>query len=98
MKRIALLTTLGLALFATATLAHEYRGQHNSGHAGTSRIHHNGNMASHCRMNSGMRRWGMMNHNAMHRRMDGTAMSGTANSWRADPSYQGQVAADTSVE
>ena len=105
MKRIALLTTVGLALFATAAFAHQYRGQHNSGHGGSSRVQQSGSWGAGCPMNTGMNgrgmmhgNRGMMNHNGMHRGMHTSTRPGTYTNRRANPAYQGQVTPDTSVE
>ena len=103
MKKVALLATVGLALFATAALAHQYRGGHNGGHGGYNRVQQSGYWGAGCPMNSGMNGWGMrygnrgmMNYNGMHRGMYNTTRPGTYSNWRANPAYQGQVTPDTS--
>ena len=106
MKRIALLTTLGLALFATAALAHQYRGGHTDRHgAGFSHVQQRGYWGGGCPINSGMNggnmmygNRAMMNHHGMHRGMYNTARPGTPADWRANPAYQGQAATDPSVD
>ena len=105
MKKVALFATVGLALFATAAFAHQYRGGHNGGHGRYSRVQQSGNWGAGCPMNSGMNGWGMrygnrgmMNYNGMHRGMYNTTRPGTYSNWRANPAYQGQVTPDTSAE
>ena len=106
MKRIALLTTLGLALFATAAFAHQYRGGHNGRHgAGFSHVQQTGYRGGGCPMNSGMNggnmmygNRAMMNHDGMHRGMYNTARPGNRTNWHANPTYQGQVPPNASVD
>jgi hypothetical protein len=100
MKQVALLTTLGLALFATAAFAHQY-----GGHGRFSHVQHSGYTGTGCPMNTGMTGQGimygnheMMNHNGMHRGMYTTTRPGSHTNWRANPVYQGQVEPDVSVE
>ncbi len=102
MKQIALLTTLGLALFATAAFAHQYRGQHNGGFG---HVQQSSSWGTGCPMNTGMNRggmmhgsWGMKNHNGTHRGMYTTTKPGTYTNWRSNPAYQGQAAPNDSVE
>ena len=104
MKRIALLTTVGLVLFATAAFAHQYKGGHNAGHGRYSQVQQSGSWGAGCPKNTGMNGWrmghgnrGMMNHKGMHRGMVKTTRTGTHNR-RANPAYRGQVMQDTSVD
>ena len=98
MKKVALLATVGLALFATAALAHQYRGGHNGGHGRYSQVQQSGYWGAGCRMNTGMNGGGMMHHKGMHRGMYTTTKPGTYTNWHANPAYQGQATPDTSVE
>lgn len=103
MKRIALLTTVGLALFATAAFAHQYRGGHTGRHgAGFSHVQQqSGYWGGGCPMNNGGMMYGnrgMMNHNWMHRGRYNTARPGAPANWRANPAYQGQATTDPSVD
>jgi len=104
MKRIALLTTVGLALFATAAFAHQYKGGHNGGHGRSDQVQQSGSWGMGCPKNTDMNGWrmgyrnrGMMNHNGMHRGMNNTTRTSTHNR-RANPAYRGQVTPDTSVD
>jgi len=105
MKKIALFATVGLALFATAALAHQYRGGHNGGHGRYSQVQQSGAWGAGCPMNTGITggkmmhgQREMMHHNGMHRGMHNTTRHGTYSNWRANPAYQGQATPDTSAE
>ncbi len=105
MKKIVLFATVGLALFATAAFAHQYRGGHNGGHGGYGQFQPSNGWGAGCPMNTGMNGWGMrhgnrgmMHHKGMHQGMYNTTRPGMYSNWRANPAYQGQATLDTSVK
>ncbi len=105
MKKIALFATVGLALFATAAFAHQYRGGHNGGHGGYGQFQPSNGWGAGCPMNSGMNGWGMrhgnrgmMHHKGMHQGMYNTTRPGMYSNWRANPAYQGQGTQETPAD
>ena len=79
MKRITVIIIAGIALLATAAVAHQ-----NS--KGT--MHRNSVSAGNCPMNGNMA--GMMNSNQTGTTLPGNGQQVMSN-WKTDPSYQGQV-------
>ena len=105
MKKIVLFATVGLALFATAAFAHQYRGGHNGGHGGYGQFQPSNGWGAGCPMNTGMNGWGMrhgnrgmMHHKGMHQGMYNTTRPGTYSNWRANPAYQGQGTQETPAD
>ncbi len=105
MKKVALFATVGLALFATAAFAHQYRGGHNGGHGGYGQFQPSNGWGAGCPMNTGMNGWGMrhgnrgmMHHKGMHQGMYNTTRPGMYSNWRANPAYQGQGTQETPAD
>ena len=100
MKRIALITFAGLALFATAAAAHQ-NGWGNNHKRGNGYTQHAGYSGGGCAMNTNMMGRGIMNGN---QGLMGPGMRGNAtpraqtNTWGTHPSYQSQVGDTTTTD
>ena len=98
MKRIALITFAGLALFATAAAAHQ-NGWGNNYKLGNGHMQQVGYTGGGCAMNSNIMGRGMLHTKQaiIGPEMLGNATGTQANTWRSHPSYQGQVGDTTTT-